>query len=107
MLRPVQPYIEYIVNQDYIVEFLCINKEEPKLQCHGKCHLAKELKKQQDDNNESLEITLENYPIGFVNILKINLKGLDVSSKKIKSAFYEKLYHSDYNFCAFLPPDIA
>lgn len=28
MLKPIQPYIEYLINQDYIAEFLCVNKEK-------------------------------------------------------------------------------
>lgn len=43
IIRPVLPILEYIVDYDYIVEVLCINKEEPELQCNGKCHLKKRL----------------------------------------------------------------
>ncbi len=28
------------MNIDYIIETYCVNKEKPKLQCNGKCHLA-------------------------------------------------------------------
>ena len=44
-LRPYLPYIDYYVNQAYIAEELCENKDKPALQCHGKCHLKKEIKK--------------------------------------------------------------
>lgn len=107
MLRPVQPYVEYVLNQDYIAEFLCINKDKPKLQCQGKCHLMKQLEKQKENNPiSSLRISLENYPIGFVNILKIH--PIQISSlTNQENLFYQKLYRFKYNYSAFQPPDLV
>lgn len=108
MLRPVQPYIEYVLNQDYIVEFLCINKDKPKLQCNGKCHLVKEIEKQQESNPiKALSVSLENYPIGFVTIYKIKALNNLVVSATQKSPPYLALYHFDYNYSAFQPPDFV
>ena len=107
MLRPVQPYVEYVLNQDYIAEFLCINKEKPELQCKGKCHLVKELEKQQENEPNSLRVSLENYPIGFVTIFKINPFQSFIVSTKNKLFSYQKLYHFDYNYSAFQPPDLV
>lgn len=107
MLRPIQPYVEYMLNQDYIAEFLCINKDKPKLACKGKCHLAKQLEKQQENDSKSLRISLENYPIGFVTIYKI-ASNLDyITSKKKNNTFYQKHYSFDYNHSCFQPPDIV
>jgi hypothetical protein len=36
--------VEYQVNKNYIAAVLCENKTKPQLQCNGKCHLNKELK---------------------------------------------------------------
>ncbi|MBW8201006.1 hypothetical protein [Flagellimonas abyssi] len=70
MLRPVMPVFEYMVNQDYIAEYLCVNKDKPMLNCNGKCYLAKMLQEEQDEKRQNLpSINLEEYPIGFVNIL--------------------------------------
>ena len=44
-LKPYYPYLDYVINKEYIVENLCENIEKPELQCDGKCHLAKEIKK--------------------------------------------------------------
>ncbi len=38
-------WLDYLINNEYIKEVLCINKAEPELKCNGKCHLAKQLKK--------------------------------------------------------------
>lgn len=32
-------YAYYIMNKDYIIKKLCINKATPKMKCDGKCHL--------------------------------------------------------------------
>lgn len=44
-LKPVFPCLEYIINYDYIVKELCVNKAKPEMKCNGKCHLMKELAK--------------------------------------------------------------
>ncbi len=46
-------YVAYFeLNIDYIIETYCVNKEEPKLQCNGKCHLAKQLKSTPNNSTE-------------------------------------------------------
>lgn len=107
MLRPIQPYVEFALNQDYIADFLCINKEKPELECHGKCHLVKEIEKQQETNPfASLQISLENYPIGFVTIYKLKKPQLFLSSNTPHYSYIES-YFFDYFQTAFQPPDIV
>lgn len=107
MLRPVQPYVEYVLNQDYIAEFLCINKDKPKLQCNGKCHLVKEIKKQKENDSNTLVISLENYPIGFVKIYKVEALNSFTYLKKHTNTHYQILYRFNYNYSAFQPPDLV
>lgn len=44
--------INYLLNKAEITELFCINKEQPKLECNGKCHLAKEIKKVEVEEEE-------------------------------------------------------
>ena len=53
-LRPYLPYVEYYLNQKYIAEELCENKDKPQMNCHGKCHLKKEIKKVTKEKEEPL-----------------------------------------------------
>lgn len=39
------PYVEYILNKDYIANYLCINKDNPSNCCEGKCYLEKQIMK--------------------------------------------------------------
>ena len=104
MLRPVQPYVEYILNQDYIAEFLCINKDKPKLQCNGKCHLAKQIEKQKPlDSDTSFRLSMENYPIGFVEFIEFKPNNI-VALKNNSNFIYLKLYNFSYSYSKFKPP---
>lgn len=43
--------VDFAVNQDFIAKVLCINKDKPELQCNGKCHLANQIKQQEEKEN--------------------------------------------------------
>ena len=43
----------YEWNKSFIARVLCINKDVPQSGCHGKCHLKKELQKQEDQQSKS------------------------------------------------------
>lgn len=103
MLKPIAPIVEYVINQDYIAEFLCINQDKPEMQCNGKCHLYKEVKKQQEETPVSLQISLKEYPIGFVKILKIRKKKVIPSTRK-EIHFYSKKYSYLFSKTVFHPP---
>lgn len=72
MVKPVMPVLEYLYNQDYIAEVLCINKDKPMLNCDGKCYLAQMIKEQQKEkqHQDVPSADLREYPIGFVSIFE-------------------------------------
>jgi hypothetical protein len=35
--------LDYEIRKDYIAKALCVNRDKPKLNCNGKCYLAKKL----------------------------------------------------------------
>jgi hypothetical protein len=41
----------YEINKEYIAKTLCVNKAKPKMHCNGKCHLKKQLEKQEKKEN--------------------------------------------------------
>lgn len=49
---------DYGINRDYY-EKMCENKDKPEMECHGKCQITKETKK------ESLEINFERFSFDF------------------------------------------
>lgn len=42
----------YVLRQDFIAEHLCVNRDKPEENCHGKCHLRKQLERQQQRQEE-------------------------------------------------------
>ena len=104
MLRPITPFIEYAINYDYISKILCINKDKPELKCNGKCQLMQKIEKQQDDDFKSLRIIAEDCPIGFIEIIQLQLKK---TTDLIESNFfYFKKYTFLYIYSEFHPPTI-
>lgn len=43
LFQPLIPLGVYVVNYDYIVKNLCVNRDKPKMHCNGKCYLAKKM----------------------------------------------------------------
>ena len=104
MLRPLQPFVEYAVNYDYISKVLCINKELPESSCKGKCQLMKKLESQQKKDFQSLRIHIEEYPIGFVELLEVDNNTHPITSKTNHNFIYDKNYTSRYLDAIFQPP---
>ncbi len=50
--------VHYQINKDFIVRELCENRDKPTLNCKGKCHLKKTLKRLGADKTESRPIEL-------------------------------------------------
>ena len=46
--------IDFKINQDFIAEVLCINKEQPIAVCYGQCYLSDRLKEAGDQEEKQL-----------------------------------------------------
>ncbi|MFL0065902.1 hypothetical protein V2595_09715 [Tenacibaculum maritimum] len=105
MLRPITPFVEYAINYDYISTVLCINKDKPESSCKGKCQLMKKLEQQQEDDFNSLQISMEEYPIGFVQFINFTGKKL-LYTYKTKLFFYKQNYSYLFECFTFHPPNV-
>ncbi len=106
MSQPVLPIFEYLLNQDYIAKVLCINKEEPEIQCNGKCYLMKQIKKKEDKKKKSMpKIDMEKYSVFFFDFFNYTIKK-STSHLGIKSTFtYQNTYSYLYSFIDDHPPN--
>ena len=43
--------VNYEIHKDYITQNFCENKNKPQMHCNGKCHLKKQLQKQEKNEN--------------------------------------------------------
>ncbi len=111
MVRPILPFIEYELNKEYISEFLCINRDKPKLQCDGKCHLAQELREATGDNTSEENSRIPSYdsreyPVSPLTTDELDIHNLDLISE-IKYHEISVIKTSDYHALLLRPPKIV
>ena len=69
--------VHFKLNQQAIEREFCVNKAKPELQCHGKCHVKKELEKSETSDLElksiakKIDIVLTSNIEFTIEILKI------------------------------------
>ncbi|HTN08310.1 hypothetical protein [Agriterribacter sp.] len=54
---------DYFFNKSYIAEVLCINKSKPETHCNGKCYLAKQIDKQEKQDQQAPNPKWEKFDI--------------------------------------------
>lgn len=81
--------VNYALNKEYIAKTLCENKAKPKMHCNGKCHLKKQLEKQ-EKKEKPTNTSKEKFEIQFFSNASIEL-GLPLLF------FEERAFVSFYN----------
>ena len=107
MVKPIMPLFTYIYNQDYIAEFLCINKDKPEMACKGKCYLMQMLEEENKEKGKHMPpIDMREYPIGFVEFVAFYPRVI-TQAKKTVSFFYSFNYSYLHSTSVFHPPSIS
>jgi hypothetical protein len=94
------------VNKDYISKNLCENKDKPMLHCNGKCHLRKQLAK--EDKKENTPFS-QNMKVKFeVQFITENTISVVSSSQKTNelSCDYSFFIPSSPSSFIFHPPQV-
>lgn len=104
------PYVEYVFNYDYISKVLCINKEEPKKNCNGKCYLKKQILKVENVKNPNNENSLPSIEIenklSPAIIAKTNLES-ELNFIDKGKIFTLHVFYSLEFYCNIFRPPIA
>ena len=50
-------FIDFKINQDFIADAYCINKDEPLSLCSGKCYLTEQLKKANEKEEKQIPVS--------------------------------------------------
>ncbi|MCB0521212.1 MAG: hypothetical protein H6577_10700 [Lewinellaceae bacterium] len=107
--RDVFTILYFYGNQSFIAENLCINKDQPEKNCHGKCYLSKQLEendgKQSNDpppNRLFGDFELKALPT------EVTIHGLLIQKLEGRPAwaFEKQLYQSVHSSSLFQPPEI-
>ncbi|MCL9807349.1 hypothetical protein NAT51_17610 [Flavobacterium amniphilum] len=110
LMKPVFPFVDYVVNYEYISKVLCENKAKPEMKCNGKCHLMKELAKASEEekpvsnDKKATHFELETLFIQQLPEFKCEYAGIVVSKDINKS--YSDLYHYSGTSAVFHPPTV-
>ena len=104
--------IDFRINQEFIADVLCINKNDPSSMCNGKCYLSKQLKKIEVHEKEKMPNSFqERLPITVYIPIQKNDDFLLLAPLKDcnRNTFFETsgLYISSYVNEIFHPPKLA
>lgn len=70
-------FTDYLFNQEKITAAFCENKDKPKLKCEGKCHLSKEISKQEKQEGSSKSLKeINEFPL-FKDVRSFQLNNLN------------------------------
>lgn len=64
--------VHFKLNQKEIEKEFCVNKAKPQLQCHGKCHLKKDLEKSEKNDLEQTNIS-KKIEIALISTVELNV----------------------------------
>lgn len=104
--------ISWKINQTYISENLCINKDKPEMNCNGKCHLQKQLKsvEEKQDNTDKTSLPLKLKVLetdNFVSISESFIPAIAETKNLSVVSILNNLYSFDYRNTCFKPPQAA
>jgi hypothetical protein len=95
---------DYVINSELITKVFCVNKEKPAMKCNGKCHLAKQLEKDEEKKsvgkfkNDEFQMIFESAVIGVVYSENIFL------IPKTERFYYNRSLLIGQNNSVFHPP---
>jgi len=90
-MREVAVYSDYLINYDYIVETLCVNRDKPAMKCNGRCHLSKQLVKEKSNDDEKMPTQREfDTKVNLFFELQVHLPQFVEEQKTSKEVLYYK-----------------
>ena len=99
---------DYTLNKAYIARTLCVNKAKPSMHCNGKCHLRKQLQK--EDNGGAQTPNHNNYQkfqeVFFEPFIPVAFHTV-VQDQVATTTSNTPLYTSRYLASIFHPPGVS
>ena len=104
-------FADYELRKDFIIKNYCVNKSRPEMHCDGKCYLAKQLEKAEQEDQKQATGNFISKLLSFESEIKTNLF-TDFFLKKtflIKenpNFIYAEFLSSKNAFSFFHPPQV-
>ncbi len=99
--------IDFKINQDFIAEVLCINREKPMSTCNGKCYLSEQLKKVEEQEEKQAPASQKERLEVVYYYIKSSFDFLfytDCTANKLNPACVDEFYTSSFIADIFRPP---
>ena len=97
--------INYQLNKEVIAQKYCVNKDKPQMKCNGKCHMKKELAKNENRNNKT-NFSKEK-EMAKLSVERLHLVNLVFSAKQNHFPPYFMNFPSDRSDIASPPPKLS
>lgn len=98
-------YMYYELDPVGFIEMLCENKEQPELECQGKCQLKKISQASSDDKEPARIINFDELLFFTQAPCSFKLKPRDFAIKKSQTS-YVNHYRFRFNITVFHPPQV-
>ena len=97
--------VHFKLNRDAIEQRFCINKNKPELQCHGTCHLKKQLRETENSASSSIRIhpKIDLFPVSFTEPEVKN----STTEIRNKIPVYKEILHIAPYREIFVPPPVS
>lgn len=97
--------LHFELNKDFIVKNLCINRSKPSMHCNGKCHLKKQLKKTEQqqnkrslNNKEAASYTLHEKSIELMGTThESSFKKIELPTQPVLVGYHPEIFHPPAN----------
>lgn len=102
-------YVDFKINQDFIAEVFCINKEEPILMCSGKCYLKGKLQAADDQEKQQRPLpSKEKTELNYYLTIDLNIPFTTlIDSAKTELPIYRLNYQWAHQNKVFHPPKFS
>ena len=104
-------FADYELRKDFIIKNYCVNKSRPEMHCDGKCYLAKQLEKAEQEDQKQATGNFISKLLSFESEIKTNLFS-DFFLKKTflvkenPNFIYSESFSSKNAFSFFHPPQV-
>nr|WP_298003368.1 hypothetical protein [uncultured Flavobacterium sp.] len=92
--KPIIPLASYVIQYDYIVNELCVNRDDRSKGCNGKCHLMKEVGKMSDKESKDYKFPVFETVQFIEPIVSIEFPHVTTASHTSVPDMYSNLYVS-------------
>mgnify|MGYP001419294501 CR=1 FL=1 len=97
--------MHFKLNQEAIEKEFCINKHKPETQCHGVCHLKKQLQK--SENSEPFSIGIyQRVDMLPISVTKFETRNIIIDIQNYTS-IYKAIHYTEPYREIFVPPPIV